>query len=93
MQDLTEDYLCSSCTHVNGVFDYENAQQRLTSATCVGMLETAVKLENIFLSTPAIQPRTVELEFGTRTSDAVAKNILKNAGKLNFLLFNNHFVA
>ena len=93
LQDLTEDYLCSSCTHVNGVFDYENAQQRLTSATCVGMLETAVKLENIFLSTPAIQPRTVELEFGTRTSDAVAKNILKNAGKFNFSLFINYFVA
>lgn len=98
LQDLTEDYLSSTCTHAGaGVFDYENALQRLTSATYVGMLESAVKLEKIFLrNTPAIPSRTVELEFGTQSVDAVAKNILKNAGEFNlfiYQLFNNHFVA
>ena len=49
LQDLSEDYLCSSCTHVGGIFDFENALQRLTSATRVGRLESTATEENIFL--------------------------------------------
>ena len=73
LQDLSEDYLCLTCTHVGGIFDFENALQRLESAATV---------ENIFLqSTPVNQTRVVELQFGTWALDTVAENILKKAGK------------
>lgn len=78
LQDLSEDYLCSSCTHIGGTFDFENTLQRLKSETRVGRLESAATVENIFLlSTPVNQTRAVELQFGTQALDAVAENILK----------------
>ena len=79
---LTEDYIRSSCTHVGGVFDFGNALLRLETATRVGMLESAIQLETTLLrNTPAIQARTNELLFGTKTVDVVAHDILNKTGE------------
>ena len=59
-----------------------NALLRLETATRVGMLESAVQLETILLrNTPAIQARTNELLFGTKTVDVVAHDILNKTGE------------
>ena len=79
---LTEDYLCLSCTHLSGVYDFPGALKRLEDAARVGTLEAAVKMENIFLRcTPPVRMRADEQQFGTRTLDAVAQHILRNFGK------------
>ncbi len=82
---LMEDYLCHSCTHVNGSFDFRGALQRLENASKLGMLATAVKMESIFLrNTPLSQVKAEELLFGTSTLDVVARDILKRVGKFHF---------
>lgn len=87
LQDLTEDYLCLSCTRVGDVFDFQNALQRLTSVTRVGRLESAAKVENILLrGIPSVQTRTVKLQFRTCVLDTIAENILKKTGK--FIAYN-----
>ena len=82
---LTEDYLCHSCTHGNGSFDFYGALQLLENASKLGTLETAVKVELIFLrNTPLPQMKAEELLFGTSTPDIVSRDILKRLGKFHF---------
>ena len=88
---LTEDYLCSSCTHVSGVYDFPGALTRLEDAARLGMLESAAKMERIFLrGTPPVRMRADEMQFGTRTLDVVAQHILRNFGEFQFLSFNSY---
>lgn len=83
---LTEDYLCHSCTHVNGCFDFRGALQRLENASKLGMLASTVKMERIFLrNTPLLQVKSEEILFGKSTLDVVARDILKGVGKFDFL--------
>ena len=82
---LTEDYLCHSCTHKNGSFDFHQALQRLENASKLGTLETAAKVERIFLrNTPLPQRKAEELLFGRSSPDLVARDILKRLGKFHF---------
>ena len=84
LRQMTEGYLCSSCTYNGGRFDYDKALWRLGNAVRNGMLENGVKLESILLrGTPAVQARSDELLLGKKTVDTIAKNILKKAGEIH----------
>ena len=82
LKRLTEDYLCSSCTHVRGNYDFSATLRRLEIASKLGMLETAVEMERIFLcNTPGRTTNTEELKFGTSQLDIVAQAILRRTGE------------
>ena len=51
LQKLTEEYLCSSCTHTGRQFSYDRALLCLRVSVSNAMLESGVKLESILLST------------------------------------------
>jgi hypothetical protein len=51
-----EDYLCSSCTHVCGSYNFSAALDRLEIASKLGMLESAVKMEQILMLRPTKIP-------------------------------------
>jgi hypothetical protein len=67
LNQLTDDYLCSSCADdVGGGYDFTGALRRLENASKLGMLETTVKMEKIFLrKTPLAQVKAEEILFGT----------------------------
>ena len=82
LRRLTEDYLCSSCTHTRGRFDYNKALLRLCNSERNELLESGVKLETVLLrNTRAVQARTDELPFGHNIEDTVANDILEKAGE------------
>ena len=81
MHRLTEDYLCSFCTHVYGIYDFPAALKRLENASKRGMLESAVRMEHIFMrNTPYVETKAKEEQFGTGI-DPVAQDILRRVGK------------
>jgi hypothetical protein len=60
-----EDYLCSSCTHVRGSYNFSAALDRLEIASKLGMLESAVKMEQILMrNTPPRTTNAEELQLG-----------------------------
>jgi hypothetical protein len=80
-----EDYLCSSCTHVRGSYNFSAALDRLEIASKLGMLESAVKMEQILMrNTPPRTTNAEELQFGTSRLDIVAQDILRKAGESYF---------
>ena len=69
---LTEEYLSYSF-------------QRLENASKLGTLDTAAKVEHIFLrNTPLPQMKAEELLFGRSSPDIIARDILKRLGKFRF---------
>lgn len=86
LNQLTDDYLCSSCADdVGGGYDFAAALRRLENASKLGMLETTVKMEQIFLrKTPLAQVKAEEILFGTSTLDIIAREILRRVGKSHF---------
>ena len=83
LKQLTKDYLCSSCTHVYGSYNFSAALNRLEIASKFRMLESVVKIERILLrNTPRRTTNAEELKFGTSRLALVAQDILRNAGEL-----------
>ena len=83
---LTEGYLCSSCTHNRGSYDFPAALLRLRNASRQGSLKTAVIMEQIFLrGTLPVEVGVTEKVFKSCAIDAVANEILKHAGKLSHI--------
>ena len=83
---LTDNYLCLSCTRVSGVYDFPGALKRLEDASRLGTLESAIKMERIFLrGTSSMRMRADDLQFGTRTLDVVMQHILRNFGMFQVL--------
>ena len=81
MHRLTEDYLCSCCTHVRGIYDFPAALKRLENASRREMLESGVKMEHILMrNTPHVKAKAEEQQFGIGI-DAVAHDILRQVGK------------
>ena len=82
LQKLPQDYLCSSCVKDGDHFDFERSLRRLEMANSVGMLDSAVKLEQLLLRNAAsVQARSEELLFrSNHTIDNVAQSILNKFG-------------
>ena len=82
LKRLTKNYLRSSCTHVRGNYDFSAALRCLEIASKLGMLESAVEMEHIFLrNTPDRTTNTEELKFGASRLDIVAEDILRRTGE------------
>ena len=80
MHRLTEDYLCLSCTHVCGLYDFPEALKRLENASKREMLESAVKMERIFMrNTPYVKAKAEEAQFEI-SIDSVAQAVLRRVG-------------
>ena len=94
LRQLTEEYLCSSCTHTGGEFSYDRALLRLRVCVSNGTLESGVKLESILLrNTPTVQVRTDELFLGSKAVDAVACGILKRTGEYIVHLLDKYYIV
>ena len=82
LQKLPQDYLCSSCVKDGDHFDFARALQRLEIASSLGMLDSAVKLEQLLLrNATSVEARSEELLFDSNHAiDNVAQSILNNFG-------------
>ena len=70
------------CTHVRGNYHFSAALHRLEIASKLGVLESAVEMERIFLrNTPGRTTNTEELKFGTSRLDTVAQDLLRRTGE------------
>ena len=80
---LADDYVCSSCTHVRGRYNFNAALERLGKASAAGCLESAVRMEIILLRN---QPSTMTVDveavvLGKRAPDRLAQELLRKSGK------------
>ena len=82
LNTLTEEYLCSRCTHVRGGYNFTTALERLSKACMAGTLESAIKMEIIFMRVqPAKMCASVkDVLLGNRTPDLVAQELLQTTG-------------